>query len=233
MPTHSLTPAATTGQIQIRNTKKTPMAAEKKSFFQFKINLPPVVVAAATLRAAFCTAPSLTLFLSTLLAAHVEMLKCGNLFIRFMLFLAWVARSEISSSSSNSHIHTCTHIHIYITRYIHKHIYACSCVHTWTYDNTKKYVYLCMRVHTGRRRHTFWNSKGISVGERKKECGRAEQRKGTTTWRIVALREFSKISTVRRRGGRGQGKGSAGVTKFWTAAKLKVHGHDAHTQHTI
>lgn len=56
--------------------------------------------------------------------------------------------------------------------------------------------------------HFFEIPKGISGGERERERvreGAAEQRKGTTTWRIVACRELLRMATVRQFGREGWG----------------------------
>lgn len=157
------------------------------------------------------------------------MSKCGNLFIRFMLFLAcsrgeYIARSEISSSRQHAAAaYTNTYIHTYTL--LDTKAYLCTLIHSWTYDNTKKNMCcVSLRVYTlaaGGGDTLFWNSKGNQRGSKRKRErvreGAAEQRKGTTTWRIVACRELLRMATVRQCGGERWGC-NTGLTKFPAAA---------------
>lgn len=83
--------------------------------------------------------------------------------------------------------------------------------------------------------------KGISGGserDRERESVRAdEQRKGTTTWRLVACRELLRKATVRQCEV-GEGVATRDLQNFQQQqAKLKVHGHSTqykllHNTHT-
>lgn len=69
---------------------------------------------------------------------------------------------------------------------------------------TRKNMCTFVCVYTLAGGDTLFEIPRESAGEREKERvwesrGIAEQRKGTTTWRIVALRELSRIATVRGR----------------------------------
>jgi len=99
------------------------------TFSQFEINLPPVVNTAATLRVLL---PQIQPLLP-LLAAHVEMLKCGNLFIRFMLFLACAAVSKLHAAKSVQRLHF-PNINMFCI-YVHNSMYI------YLYSN------ICMYVH--------------------------------------------------------------------------------------
>jgi len=125
------------------------------TFSQFEINLPPVVNTAATLRVLL---PQIQPLLP-LLAAHVEMLKCGNLFIRFMLFLACAAVSKLHAAKSVQRVHfpNINMFSIYEHTYIYIQIFVYMCIEEPM--TMRIYVILCTHCSTTHFRNSKENGR--------------------------------------------------------------------------